>query len=92
MPRKKKDDPKDPEANWATSKARILLKDDIIAGRVTNKMTNAQVKAMRPEFAKWPVRNYGTNLKSLKDAVARDHGRMLWDCQFYGNDIAIVKK
>ncbi|CAB9521295.1 unknown protein [Seminavis robusta] len=80
------------DEEWGKSKAKKLLKDDIISGRVTDEMKPSEVKAMRPEFAKWKKERFASNLGTLKEGIARDFGRMLRDCEFYGIDIAIVKE
>ena len=88
----KKGPPPNPEDNWATSTAKKLLKEDILSGRVTYSMKASVVKPMRPEYAKWIMKNFRTNLNTLRDGIARDQRRMLVDCEAYGHDLAIVKE
>jgi hypothetical protein len=89
MPRTKKKD-KDPEAAWATSKARKLLKDDIITGKVKPNMDADQVYATREEFQKFPMKRFKPNLENLRIAIARDYKRMCSDCEYYGHDIGLL--
>ena len=47
---------------------------------------------MNPEeHKKWPYDNWKASFKRLKEAIARDKGRMLVDKANYEHDLAIVK-
>ena len=51
-------------------------------------MKPKQVQQMRPEFMEWPLPQFGRNLASLRDTLARDYRRMLQDCEYWGLDSA----
>jgi hypothetical protein len=71
---------------WINSKAKELLRNNIIAGKVTNKSQPETVQ----EYTKWPYKNFKTNLKNLLQAVTLDYRRMAEDCDAYGDDIALL--
>ena len=77
---------------WRNSKAKALLREDIITGFVKTKDSAEAVYAMRPEFQDFKLKNFTTNLKSLQLAIAKDHKRMQIDCEYYGHDRALLKE
>jgi hypothetical protein len=79
-----------PKASWEYSAAKDLLRNEIIAGNVTPAMTARVVYDMQPEYSKWPLKRFGPNLKSLREALDRDNERMAQDCAFYGHDRALL--
>ena len=59
---------------WAKSKAKQLLREDIIAGIVNPEMNAAAVFLLRPEFQLYKLTNFRTNLKNLREAIASGRG------------------
>ena len=55
-------------------------------------MKPKEVHESRPIFREWPLAGFRTNLSNLRDALARDYGRMLKDIEFYGHDAAMIVK
>ena len=78
------------DEKWSKSIAKQLLKDDILSGRVKPTMKPKAVHQTRPEFLEWTLSKFRTNLKNLRDALARDHSRMLKDCEYYGHDATVL--
>jgi hypothetical protein len=78
------------EESWRKSKARELLKDDIILGTILPQMEAAEVYEMRPEFKKFPFKRFGPNLQNLRLAIVRDYKRMSTDCEYYGHDVGVL--
>jgi hypothetical protein len=85
MAKKKKE-----KETWSNSNAKQLLKDDILTGRVLSSMGANDVYQMREEFKKYKIQNFTQNLKTLRDAIARDLGRMCRDCEYYGHDLGVL--
>ena len=60
---------------WATSKARELLKKDLLEGKVplfpTTGVSTEQIYAMRPEFAEYAYEKFPSRLSSLRGAVRK---------------------
>jgi hypothetical protein len=99
MPRKakrtakaKKDVDEDELVPWADSEAKRLLRMDLIEGRVPNEWTGVQVKQMRPEYAPYSQARFTANLKTLRDTLERDYGRMVEDVEIYGHDMALLNE
>jgi hypothetical protein len=76
---------------WIRSKAKEMLRTEIIEGTVTNKSNPSTVHKSNKEYNKWPLANFKTNLKNLLEAVALDYQRMADDCEAYGHDIALLQ-
>lgn len=76
---------------WAESEAKRLLRTDLIEGRVPEEWTGVQVKQMRPEYAPYSQSRFTANLKTLRDGLERDYGRMVEDVDIYGHDMALLK-
>eukprot|EP00978_Attheya_sp_CCMP212_P016722 scaffold44014_cov56-Attheya_sp.AAC.4 len=71
---------------WKKSKAKELLKTDIIDGTVTDAMAPILVYAMRLEYKPYKLDNFRTNLRSLQKKIHTDYGRRDRDCMDYGHD------
>jgi hypothetical protein len=71
---------------WKKSKAKKLLKKDIIDGTVTDDMAPIFVYAMRQEYKPYKLENFRSNLRSLQKKIQRDYGRRDRDCMDYGHD------
>ena len=82
------EDPSD--VKWAKSRAKKVLTELIVNGIVKKDMGAKEVQALRKVFSKWAPTKFSTNLKNLRDALARDYNRMLRDCLYYGNDSAAL--
>ena len=78
------------KSKWINSKAKELLRNDIISGKVTNKCNPETVHKSNEEYTKWPFPNFKTNLKNLLEAVALDYRRMAEDWEAYGHDIDLL--
>jgi hypothetical protein len=85
MPRKK-------EVKWFSSKAKSMLRDDILAGNVHDKMCPNRVYQSRAEFQKFPFDRFKPNLKSLLDKIKLERKRMGEDVKAYGHDMALLVK
>ena len=85
MPAKKKE-------TWKSSAAKQLLKDDIINDVVKEGMKPKEVYKMHDEYKKWPEKNFGANLRSLRKKIAKDKQRMKDDCAAYEHDLQLLKK
>lgn len=59
---------------WRYSNAKVLLIEDILAGRCDD-LGPEQVYMMRRAFQKYPFKNFKTNLNNLQQAIERDEGR-----------------
>ena len=77
-----------PEAKWEKSKAKRLLREDIIRGDVHKNMGPLLTYSTRPEYAAFRYENFRTNLNNLHKAIEKDIQRMQKDVEFYGHDRA----
>ena len=75
---------------WGKSRAKRLLKEDIVKGVVTDNMAPKDVYAMRQEYKQYKYENFCGNLLTLKKAVAKLYHRMGRDCEAYGHDRAMM--
>jgi hypothetical protein len=58
-----------PKIDWPTSDGRRLLYADLVEGRYQNMKPKAIYKS-RPEFQKWPLKNFRSNYYTARDATA----------------------
>ena len=72
MPPKKKKTTQNNKPAWRTSKAKGLLRQDIIDKIVTEEMAAATVFAMRNEYQEFPFKNFKTNLKNLFKSIENE--------------------
>ena len=77
---------------WANSKAKQLLRADLMEGRVKNHMPPGVVFRMHPEYAEYGIANFRSNLSTLREAMKRDYSRMVRDCEYYGNFVARLEE
>ena len=56
---------------WGKSEAKRLLRADIEAGVVLPELGATTVFAMRPEFQLYLLKNFKTNLKNLRESIAK---------------------
>lgn len=77
---------------WGTSEAKHLLRTSIIAGVVKRGDDPEEVHKSDPEYKKWPIANFKTNMKNLIEAVGLDWKRMADDCKSYGHDAALIQQ
>jgi hypothetical protein len=76
---------------WKTSQAKEQLQSDILSGTVRPDMQPKHVYNMHAElYHVYEFRNFSTNLKNLREAIANDQARMIEDAGYYGHDVAIV--
>ena len=76
---------------WISSKAKRLLRDDIISGAVTADMPAKDVYNMRPEYQEWPEKNFPTNLKNLLTKIGEDYEKARVDQMAYDHDLAHLR-
>ena len=87
--KKKKDEPED----WRNSKAKKLLRMDILSGKVTASMDALlEVKKMRPEFAPYRDDRFADNFSNLCKAIECNKARMSQDIIAYGHDLGVMKR
>ena len=80
-----------PPEKWIKSKAKQVLREDIISGLVTPDMDTRTVYNMRDGlYHPYQFQNFITNLKNLRYAIELDYDRASEDAGFYGHDVAIV--
>jgi hypothetical protein len=84
--------PAEKPEKWKDSEAKALLRSDIISKRAPATMTAKEVYGMRPEYMKFPYKNFPTNLNNLRKAIADNYERMQVDCEAYGHDLSVLKK
>jgi hypothetical protein len=75
---------------WINSKAKHMLREDILAGRVLDGMDPKVVYESRPEFQKFPYDRFRPNLKSLHERIRKDRDRMEEDCEAYHADMSLL--
>jgi len=75
---------------WAKSKAKELLRNDIILGKVNERVNAQEVYLMRPQYKDYAMDKFRTNLGNLIKAVRKDIERMRKDCEAYGHDRAVL--
>ena len=75
------------KVKWYKSEAKKLLREDIIANKVSVMTDPKVVYEMRPEYKDFDFEKFKTNLANLIEAVFRDYERMMTDCDAYGHDL-----
>lgn len=75
---------------WINSQAKILLRHDIVHGVVDAQMASRDVYQMRDEYSEFKYENFRTNLKSLRETVAKNIAQMQMDSLFFGHDKSIM--
>lgn len=76
------------DKTWAKSEAKRVLSADIISGIVKPSMPPKEVHESRAIFKNYKCPQFRTNLKNLREALARDWSRMLHDVECCGHDAA----
>ena len=76
-------------APWVTSKAKKLLRKDIIEKRVTIAMDPLVVHGMRNEFKEYELKNFKTNLKNLHLTIQKEQRRADMDSDAHAYDLSI---
>jgi hypothetical protein len=76
-------------AAWVSSRAKKLLKKDIVEGRVTIDMEAQYVYGTRDEFMEYELKNFTTNLRNLHAAIEKEQDRAVVDSDAYAHDILI---
>jgi hypothetical protein len=80
------------DEKWATSEAKRLLRNSIIAGIVKRGDVAVEVYKSNPEYQKFAIANFKTNMKNLIEAIALDYKRMAEDCRGYGHDVELLRE
>ena len=75
---------------WGKSKAKDLLRHDIITGVVKPEMDGATVFLMRPEYQLYKEDNFKSNFKNLREVIDKQYKRMQQDVQFYAHDRGLL--
>jgi hypothetical protein len=57
---------------WKDSEAKNLLRGDLLSGAIAGDMAPHDIYLSRPEYQLYMYRNFTTNLKNLRDAMARE--------------------
>lgn len=83
--RKKKKD------NWANSKAKSILRQGILDGTIKLDVDELALYESNDEHKKWKFENWQSNLRNLRNAIARDRGRMARDARDFGHDKGQVR-
>jgi len=83
--------PKVKMVKWGKSKAKEMLADDIIKGEVLPAMAAKDAYEMREEYKSFKYENFRTNLKNLREVIAKDFARMQQDSVDYVHDRELVK-
>jgi hypothetical protein len=76
---------------WSKSQAKLMLREDIISGNVTDDMEAEDVYQSNEEYKKFSFANFKTNMANLKDVIYTNVERMEEDCALYGHDIALIE-
>jgi hypothetical protein len=85
-------EPTDPPSPWRNSHAKQLLKEDIVAGRVTSSMPAKEVYAMRPKWYKaYKFQNFKSNLENLHKRTSKDQNRASEDLSAFLHDMQIPR-
>ena len=82
---------KDEPEPWINSEAKAVLRQGIVEGSIPNSMTAEDVYEMCDLFKLCEFTNFKTNLKSLRDAIAKDYDRMAADAEAFGHDVELKK-
>ena len=77
-------------SKWRKSKARQMLKEDIVSGNVTDDMEPRVVYIISVEYQMYAFDRFKSYLDNLKEAIYRDFERMERDCIDYGHDLQAV--
>lgn len=72
--------------NWRNSRAKELLKQDVLSGLVTADMKPAVVHEMHEECKEFAKKNFSTNLRNLRAVVDENRARMKGDLEAYEFD------
>jgi hypothetical protein len=59
---------------WRTSRAKMLLRQDIVDGTVDESMGPKEVFQMRQEYPAYEYANFANNLKSLRESIKQNRG------------------
>ena len=90
MPRKSKKKKEEDEPDpWINSEAKAVLRQAIIEGNIPSTMPFEEVYEMCDLFKEYPRENFKTNLKNLREAIAKDYDRMAEDAEAYGHDVEL---
>jgi hypothetical protein len=74
---------------WKISRAKKLLRKDIVEGTVTNDMETLYVYGMRDEFMEYELKNFTANLKRLQEVIQKEQDRAVTDSDAYAIDLLI---
>ena len=77
---------------WANSEAKAILREAIIAGDIPKEWDAEMVQQLHEKCQDYKLSNFKTNLKSLREAIAKDYERMSTDSDaFWHDDEALLK-
>jgi hypothetical protein len=82
--------PSDPPTPWRNSRAKQLLKEDIVNGHVSSSMQAKDVYQMHPKWYKrYKYNNFKTNLDALHKRITKDKDRADEDLVAFLHDMQI---
>lgn len=76
---------------WAKSSAKLILKQAIIDGEVTEDVNPEELFNSRDEYKQYELANFKSNLKNLMKAIYSDMDRMANDRKYYEHDIVLLR-
>jgi hypothetical protein len=88
---KKKKDCAEP-SKWKDSRAKMLLRQDILDGKVTASMKPKQVFEMRAEYKPYGIKNFRSNLYSLRSVTKENQQKADSDAAALAHDRCIHPK
>lgn len=71
---------------WSESRAKEMLKAEIMSGDVTESSNYEQVYYSNSEYQKYPKKNFRTNMKNLISSIKKKEARALFDLNAVTND------
>jgi hypothetical protein len=76
---------------WLNSEAKAILREGIVSGNIADTMEAKEVYGLCPLFKEYNFDRFKHNLKTLREAVAKDYDRMAEDMEAFSHDVALVK-
>ena len=77
---------------WAKSEAEPILCEAIIAGDILKEWDAEFVQQLHEKFQDYKLSNFKTNLKSLREAIAKDYEHVSTDSDAFWHDEALLKE
>jgi hypothetical protein len=80
------------EVPWAQSRAKEILKNEILIGNVTESTNYADVYYSNPEYQKYPKERFRSNMKNLITAIAKKESRANFETNAAINDVMMFPR